>query len=274
MTYTYDTIAESECLRLYTLTCWIELDDYMIDVFRPPGTPETNLAKGWIQSIPGANITVNWHNSIRRIPLEGRLYMDGKHIDTHILPDKESHPWEAWDEYDVSFVQVSPKTRRCLTFANRTANAEGGQDALAKDDEWKEQIGTIRLEIRRAQMNGSVRSDRDIVFDGDNLEDRPAPGVAHSITLGDMVPENVRDALYVGGQPLDEDPWCTFIFRYRSLDFLLANDVIPEERLKEFIRPKTEPDIRDDPNRMLEYLRSRPGTVIGQPPPGSDSNPK
>ncbi|PPQ76165.1 hypothetical protein CVT26_009223 [Gymnopilus dilepis] len=200
----YHFIPGLRSLKVDQITCWIEGHHGPKYV----GSPRCsgNALSGWIESVAGQTFTVNWHNNQRDYNIEGALYIDGVLCDTHIVPEASSFPEDRWSIANIGFIQVSPTSRRNFVFTDTNTLLN---DDIPEAPSAANNLGTIRLEIRRVKVDKVETMKSDYVYQGEALTNR----------FGQEYPQPfVRPIKVVThGRRIDQEPMYTFTFMYRPL---------------------------------------------------------
>ncbi|CAA7271008.1 unnamed protein product [Cyclocybe aegerita] len=250
----------TQSLRVAGLTCWVNSGQRHKHVCSPKISPDGRTFTCWIESIAGQEFTVHWHNNVRNVALEGQLYIDGVLCDTHIIPDAHLSPQPHYATVHIGWAQTSDDTRQNFVFSNITPSS--GSTGLAfsqfspkmnsllilaltlliddddkiKSDNLADTFGTIKLEVRRIKLERKTKRQHDPVYTGQILRDAAVPitndGVLHQAKFGEEYHWPQRQIETVRGSRIDDEPWYTFIFKYRPLKELLRMNVVPDQFMR------------------------------------------
>ncbi|KDR73712.1 hypothetical protein GALMADRAFT_142164 [Galerina marginata CBS 339.88] len=249
----YHTIPDSKSLRVEQITCWVAGRCGPKYIGGPECSSEGNSFSGWIESSPGEEFTVSWHNNRRMEPMEGVLYIDGILCDPgHLILDEANYPEFKHSKVDLCFVQTSSFTRRNFVFAEVGVARDKG---VSRTNGLSPEVGTIKLEIRRITIKEAVSAQTDSVYRDGALSDITVPegskeSAPHHVQFSEAYPSAPKtDIVHVEGSRIDEEPLYTFTFYYRPIDVLLAKNLIPPEFQEPpaAILPRRRPIITLDP---------------------------
>ncbi|KAF9532850.1 hypothetical protein CPB83DRAFT_846479 [Crepidotus variabilis] len=243
----YHSIPSHSRLQVGQLTCWIEGTENPKVIGNPRPELDGNVFSCWIESVAGQvtlfllshrlfmrltsifmqEFTVNWHNNHRDVPLEGRLYLDGVHCDTQFMPERNHKPDAFWSTVVMDCAQISDQSRSTFHFSDLQDDEDEDEDHTGRVLDGS-QIGAIRLEVRRIQLANHIP----VVYVNNigkslgratNLTDV----TLHRTSLGKAYDHPQRRLIGTKAKNLDNNPWHTFIFRYRPLSFLVKYNLMP-----------------------------------------------
>ncbi|KAJ3502672.1 hypothetical protein NLJ89_g8779 [Agrocybe chaxingu] len=228
------SVPGTQSLRVAGLTCWVDSEKQHKHVCSPKISPDGRTFTCWIESKADQEFTVHWHNNVRNVALEGQLYIDGVLCDTHIIPDAHLSPQPHYATVRMGWAQTSGDTRQNFIFSNVTTPND---DDKIKSDNVADTFGTIRLEVRRIKLERKTKRQHDPVYAGQILRDAAVPiindGVLHQAKFGEEYHWPQRQIETVRGSRIDDDqPWYTFIFKYRPLKEFLRMNVVPDQFMR------------------------------------------
>jgi len=205
-------------------SAWVTSEGAELPIYKPTvdeGDGRTFTC--WIPSEEGKKFQVHWMDHNGGIATVGHIFFDGSKkgaCNGAILLGRK--PGEV---RSVSGAQVSYTGVRPFVFAK----LETTEDDFATTSTSSE-LGSIRLSIHRVIVTASEtgKHHEQIRAHGPVHEKSKKAG-SHVASYGQEEPTGTRPAflkcqLY---DPMDKNPYVRFIFRYRSLALLQANDIAP-----------------------------------------------
>ncbi|PBK93260.1 hypothetical protein ARMGADRAFT_1165491 [Armillaria gallica] len=182
-------------LQLGPYSAWVAFDGCDRRTYATEASQSGRCISGWIASEREKKFSVNWHNALRDIPLEGVVSIDGVVCSTHVMLDKSARPL-ALDEISISYARSSDFTRRDFVFSAIQVTDE---DEYLHTVDNRYTFGVIELELWR-------------------------------LAVSDVAARQPLRHQYVDlvtGTRIDEHPFVKFTFRYRSMDMLIAKGIAP-----------------------------------------------
>ncbi|KAI0356946.1 hypothetical protein OH77DRAFT_1423213 [Trametes cingulata] len=175
----------------------------------------------WIASEKGKNFSVHWGDESAKTLMDVEVFMDGRSVDrVQHSESKAEHLTHAY---------VGPDQVRRFAFAPLMLTGSSDDDK-ALHSKVSEELGTIRLTMTRAQgykkaSHKPFPGGRKVVDLGPVHERSKKAGV-HAVALGEI--ETTTSVSYVvDAIGLEKEPFATFIFRYRPIELLRANGIVP-----------------------------------------------
>ncbi|KAJ7574580.1 hypothetical protein C8J56DRAFT_748860, partial [Mycena floridula] len=183
----------------------------------------------WIASEANQNFSIGWQNAMRYDNIESMLFIDGVNCSRRIILDWNhfpSTPSESW----ISSFRTSLNNCRNFVFSEiEVTDDDSHMDCLP------EGFGSIRLDLWRyyvlniEQQPVTIFSQRystpslnAVVHEGAKMDGR------HCVQFGrKYTTTRIETADTVDGFRMDHKPLVTFIFRYKPLALLVADDIVP-----------------------------------------------
>ncbi|KAL0953201.1 hypothetical protein HGRIS_004456 [Hohenbuehelia grisea] len=195
-----------------------------------------NTVTCWIPSKVGKEFVVHWKDSARLITTSGQVKIDGKGMGGKIM------------RQDLSPF-ARPVTANMAGFAKSTteelpfifSNTELTDDDSYLHDSGVAELGLIELSLCRATVTKPlIAPSYSVPSAVGKVHERMKKGGAHSVQLGKSKPVKCS---FVQTQVLDSTPVAKFVFKYRPLDILQAQDIAP---LSASAKRKATPEENDD----------------------------
>ncbi|KAK0239482.1 hypothetical protein EDD85DRAFT_451376 [Armillaria nabsnona] len=232
-------------LQLGPYSAWVAFDGCDRRTYATEASQSGRCISGWIASEREKKFSVNWHNALRDIPLEGVVSIDGVVCSTHVMLDKSTRPL-APDEISISYARSSDFTRRDFVFSAIQVTGLfpcccGSTSFLRRtdEDEYLHTVdnqytfGVIELELwRLAVSDVAARQPLRHQYGKPSLEpqilhERSHKCGSHHVKFGDEYISRPSTVDLVTGTRIDEHPFVKFTFRYRSMDMLIAKGIAP-----------------------------------------------
>jgi len=189
---------------------WITSEGNKLAIYEPHLEPGKNTVTCWIPAEAGKNFAVNWEDQGTGIDSAAYITLDGFKVPGRYLFGRGI----AWR----TGVRTGPTTERPFAFGA----VDGGAPPKIQGDVKADQFGMIVLRIRQIARSDS-HSPNPV---------RPLPNSMKGenrfslcVKLGPEIPCSVQPAETWDFKPHDKEhpnSFVTFIFRYRSPDFLAA----------------------------------------------------
>ncbi|KAJ7574587.1 hypothetical protein C8J56DRAFT_1125121 [Mycena floridula] len=186
-----------------------------------------NEVSCWIASEQDKKFSITCYNERRDQNLQAVLTIDGVVCDRQMMFDAFNFPLEP-NMMKISSFRTSDSTCRDFVFSNIRVTDEAALGHVSD-------IGTIKLELWRFFFIGiqpmPVRPNTflcpDSTLGSQVIHERSKTIGSHRASLGEeyFVPRVIYKT--IDGSILDPSPLVTFIFRYRPLELLVANGVVP-----------------------------------------------
>ncbi|KAH7104409.1 hypothetical protein BKA62DRAFT_694578 [Auriculariales sp. MPI-PUGE-AT-0066] len=206
-------------LELQGFRAAVLVDGKRLDTYEP--SINGNTISGWIASEVGKGFTIQMEQTTNgfRPNFNQRTEIDGKEID---------HTCAGPDSFTLKGMRPTPTTFTTLQFAAlQTTEDQEKLDVKADPN-----LGTIRLTLNRRLRTGSGELSR-IVMNTPKAEvvhEQNKKLVLGGQTVGTGAVSSVEPVRYALSTPynlLDAIPYVTFVFKYRSREFLEAQEIVP-----------------------------------------------
>ncbi|KAK0211296.1 hypothetical protein DFS33DRAFT_367371 [Desarmillaria ectypa] len=216
-------------LQLGPYSAWVAFDGCDRRTYATEVLQSGRCIFGWIASEREKKFSVNWHNALRDIPLEGVVSIDGVVCSTHVMLDKATRPF-APDEISISYTRSSDLTRRDFVFSTTQVTDE--DEYLATVDN-QYAFGVIELELwRLAVSNVAARQPLRQQYGNPSLEpqilhERSKKCGSHHVKFGEEYISHPSTVDLVTGTRIDKHPFVKFTFKYKPMDMLIAKGIAP-----------------------------------------------
>ncbi|SJL12272.1 uncharacterized protein ARMOST_15695 [Armillaria ostoyae] len=250
-------------LQLGPYSAWVAFDGCDRRTYATEASQSGHCISGWIASEREKKFSVNWHNALRDIPLEGVVSIDGVVCSTHVMLDKSTRPL-APDEISISYARSSDFTRRDFAFSTIQVTDED-EYLHTVDDRYT--FGVIELELWRLAVSDVTASQPlrhqygKPSLEPQMLHERSQKCGSHHVIFGDEYISRPSTVDLVTGARIDEHPFVKFTFRYRSMDMLIAKGIAPGRAEQAHEEMQTE--IRHLEAR-LKFLKSSVGQTCAE----------
>ncbi|EJD49569.1 hypothetical protein AURDEDRAFT_161127 [Auricularia subglabra TFB-10046 SS5] len=214
---------------------WISCEGEPLTEYEKQIDPkEPDIVTCWVPSKAGANFSVCWQNdNKKKTATSGHVFIDGNDVASAIMrPERKSH-------VERSGAKTSSSNIRQFKFA--ALELTDDDNIAPRVDPSAQHIGTIRLEITRVILGAEVPFQATNVENRGPVHERAKKAGVHVTKFGATQRSAKGKSAAVSNAPYDHDrttPWVTFVFRYRSHDFLMAQNIIPNP-LKRRATPQT-----------------------------------
>ncbi|KAK0439549.1 hypothetical protein EV421DRAFT_842913 [Armillaria borealis] len=216
-------------LQLGPYSAWVAFDGCDRRTYATETSQSGRCISGWIASEQEKKFSVNWHNALRDIPLEGVVSIDGVVCSTHVMLDKSTRPL-APDEISISYARSSDFTRRDFVFSTIQVTDE---DEYLHTVDNRYTFGVIELELWRLAVS-DVAACQPLrhqygkpSLEPQMLHERSQKCGSHHVIFGEEYISRPSTVDLVTGTRIDEHPFVKFTFRYRSMDMLIAKGIAP-----------------------------------------------
>jgi len=225
-------------------SAWISVDgtalkEYNIEV------SNGNKATCWIASEAGKMFSVNWRDSNRSDRVSGFIHLDGILCGGKTVPPTYHGVSRMSVNVQMSTISTSIMTEKPFLFSSLE---------LTDDDSYLDRqaaltnLGEISVEIWRVAIVPNAVP-HGIQFPEDQkVHEKSKKAMAHRVKLGDDIFTPQKQPL--GVKKLDGAPLVTFTFKYRSLDVLKANGIVPAAT--ENKRPAVAQEVEDVKPETIE----------------------
>ncbi|KAI0643770.1 hypothetical protein C8Q79DRAFT_153370 [Trametes meyenii] len=200
-------------LELNGYTAHIICDGAELDVYGVKNEDPRTISC-WVASEEGKKFSVSWGDKSSLTCFKVEIYMDGRVV------ARKAH--QLVSSSLCSGVYVEPGTERPFIFSRLVLT----DDENVVSTHTYEDLGTVRLTMTRFQ--GFEPSDTPTTVAASEIgpvhETSKKAGV-HAVSFGDAKRVLVKRVVTPIG--LEREPFATFIFRYRPIELLRANDIVP-----------------------------------------------
>ncbi|KAK0211703.1 hypothetical protein IW262DRAFT_354715 [Armillaria fumosa] len=239
-------------LQLGPYSAWVAFDGCDRQTYATEASQCGRCVSGWIASERDKKFSVNWHNALRDIPLEGVVSIDGVVCSTHVMLDKSTRPL-APDEISISYARSSDFTRRDFVFSTIQVTDE---DEYLHTVDNRYTFGVIELELwRLAVSDVATRQPLRHQYGKPSLEpqmlhERSLKGGSHHVKFGEEYISRPSTVDLVTGTRIDERPFVKFTFNYRSMNMLIAKGIAPGRTEQKMLR-------REEIQAEIRHLEAR-----------------
>ncbi|KAJ7354656.1 hypothetical protein DFH08DRAFT_934080 [Mycena albidolilacea] len=210
------------------ISCWVEIENSAAPEYHIETFDDHKLVTCWIASEVGKKFSVSWRNSFLPAPTAGHVFMDGIECGGRVIwgpgPMRATH-------------EGVTDTRTVKSFVFSPLTVTDDDDFL--QDSPNRKLGCIEVAIYPIQIFGFV------------------PAVSNSSTLSEIkIHERSKKSNAVAHR-FTGPPLVTFVFKYRPLDTLRANGVMPSPpqlKIKPALELPLEPH-SDDEQSDAEEIR-------------------
>ncbi|KAI0664066.1 hypothetical protein C8Q70DRAFT_945043 [Cubamyces menziesii] len=181
--------------------------------------PDAKTVSCWIASKEGKSFTVHWADETGETVMGVETFMDGR------LVDDDAHDKRREGEclgFYVTGQQMRPFIFSSLNLTDSDNDEHATQTVPSE-------LGTIRVVMTRVQEY----RDSDEVFVAPavsaigSIDERSKKAGSHAVSMGDIKEIEALNITKVHTIGEEEEPFATFIFRYRPLAHLQANNIVP-----------------------------------------------
>ncbi|TFK69682.1 hypothetical protein BDN72DRAFT_959377 [Pluteus cervinus] len=206
-------------------TAWIEVNGKHLPEFGSTVSDDLQTVSCWVPSEAGKEFAVCWKDSTSLYALEGWVSVDGMSCGGICEPT-----WTLNKEmtYRKDYISTSGTSGRALMFSN----VELTDDDSYLQHNQLENLGEIKISLYEVQVLGMTpgaahaSSTADSLAENAKVHERSKKGLGHRVGLGKVVakiPTSVINRNRIRSV-------ATFIFRYRPLAILQANEIAPIEQ--------------------------------------------
>jgi len=226
-------------------SAWISVDgralkEYNIEI------SNGDSATCWIPSEAGKRFAVNWRDSNRTERISSFVKLDGTDCGGNIVAPAFPGMPLAPVTVQKSTISTSIMTEKPFLFSPLELTDD---DSFLDRHVTVNNLGEISIEIWRVSAI-AVTETHGIQFPEDQkVHERSKKALAHCVKLGDEIFAPQRQPVRV--RKADIAPLVTFTFKYRSLDMLKANGIVPI--VVEHKRPAAaQPEVEDAKKGVIE----------------------
>ncbi|TRM64549.1 hypothetical protein BD626DRAFT_492184 [Schizophyllum amplum] len=203
-------------MKIERIECWIEVDDEALDEYGTETSDDGKKCSTWIPSEEGQIFSIFWRDPKRTRCTSGDVDIDGVELGTVVL---EPRPIRINDVACYDCVYISPTQGRDLRFGALKLTDD---DACTERDQ--QRVGEVSVTIWRSRVIGRNPYGGVSIDQPQMVHEKTKKGLAHTVIFGEV--EELEEAAYgVDTEAIDDEPFATFTFRYRSLDLLRANGI-------------------------------------------------
>jgi len=234
-------------MKINDFEAWIAVDDTPLQQYDIKMDTTSNSATCWIPSEVDKEFSIDWRKLVPETVCGGYVYLDGEYTACHILQET------GLQSSSIRRVTISPTHYKPMVFSA----LDSTDDDLYLYSDSSRQLGEIRLEIWSVEIGEElIVTD---VFPGvgkGKIHERSKKAIAHQIKLGD---EQLFQEPPIGVETTRVAHLATFVFKYRSIDLLRANGIVPPEPRAEGKRKANavESDEEDADAKELKALRKK-----------------
>ncbi|OJT06216.1 hypothetical protein TRAPUB_2938 [Trametes pubescens] len=239
-------------------SAWITCDDMELAEFEPRFDEKNRTVTCWIAGPVGKAFIVHWRDHGSQVDSASYIYFDGFKVSGQFL--------FGYGEELRRGVRVSPQEDRSFVFSKIEADDGVGFGNLKPH----KNVGSIMLEIKQVQRMESF----------DLPQVRAAPPVIRGhrpegeviVKYGETRAAPIQKPTWKirPYDPNDPGPFVTFIFRYRTHDWLLSQGIVgPDEAI---FREAPEPWPLHDPGALMTPSTGSTALTVSELPPDEDED--
>ncbi|KIJ54688.1 hypothetical protein M422DRAFT_41929 [Sphaerobolus stellatus SS14] len=220
-----------------------ELPQYSVNIEEKPGSlpdvPTFYTVSCWIPSQAGKEFVINIDFDAQ-IEQKIRRTLE-LHVDGHFLLNKRYHQMSTFP-HSIESMETEDNTERAFVFTMLNLTDE----EVVEESTNLNKLGTIRLSIKRQELLYSIRRppiDRTkqrrppkALLTSPSVHETSKKAGCHRVLLGEPRQSKKpstgpihRSGMIRTYSNVDDGPFLTFIFHYRSADILRANEIMPLE---------------------------------------------
>ncbi|SJL15757.1 uncharacterized protein ARMOST_19262 [Armillaria ostoyae] len=202
-------------VKLNSVSAWISVDDVPLPEFGEEVSQADRKVTCWIPSEAGKTFYINWkHEDLYRNDCTtGWAYVDGKFVSGRILDPGN-------DTARVTGVNTSDVTVRPIMFTS----LELTDDEELIHSSTLSELGEISIEIWRVERLARSSFQSPGFDEVGKIHERSKKAIAHCVKTGDDI-TLPKPVIFDKVKKLSH--LVTFIFKYRPLGMLQANDIAP-----------------------------------------------
>ncbi|KAI0263348.1 hypothetical protein BC834DRAFT_886848 [Gloeopeniophorella convolvens] len=240
-------------LRLREFAAWITSDGCHLPVYEPVIDKSNSRVTCWLACEEGKNFTVHWRDGGSQIDTAAYITLDGYKVPGRYIYGK--------GEASRSGLRIGRDTERPFVFARHEDEALG---ILTDPQVDMKQLGTIVLRIRRISVTEIGKRNPTPQIPSSMQANNQAFDV--TIGFGSPVPTS-NQVPTISFESYDKEhpgSYVTFIFRYRTREFLELHNLIPVDTAPKGI--KEESSWGQPPRSVRGSVAERPRKVSGRRP--------
>ncbi|KAJ7063448.1 hypothetical protein C8F01DRAFT_957381, partial [Mycena amicta] len=236
-------------------SAWITVEGQLVSELLVAEDAKTARVSCWIPSLPGQNFTVHWKDHGGKVDTAAYIWLDGFLVPGRFLFGE--------GEASRDGVRSSENTQRPFVFR------ELEEDEPSTDSANKE-VGMITLKIKRIERLAGRPANTLQEIRQDTLGKRKAGEIR--VEFGDEQPTYMQYPFTWSVRPLDDGKtYVSFVFRYRSRDWLRMQGIMPESHGVPSSSPKT--DTRRVSSAPAVPIPDTPKTILMTPRESPDPTP-
>ncbi|KAJ3554593.1 hypothetical protein NM688_g3024 [Phlebia brevispora] len=258
-------------LDFITAAVYADGNTLPLEEFDTRYSQDKTRARCYLASHAGTNFRVSLFNHSQDTDLSCALYVDGALTCRHLI-------WRG-NRTDILGVDIDEETVRPFQFSSIELTDNDGVATVPRNSRIVEHIGTLRCELFRVNV---VRESRQeyvnygipiAMRDHMVLHERTKKVGAHRVRLGEgvIIRPRTRTHLVNCIDPLSSAPYKTFLFRYRPIEMLQAQGIVPLRRPESIDANGARPGPNEaGPSSLLTSIRTATvslptGGMVGEP---------
>ncbi|KAH7884284.1 hypothetical protein F5I97DRAFT_1929160 [Phlebopus sp. FC_14] len=228
-----------------TFRAGIQVDGAILPTYDVETSFQDNTVTCWIASEAGKTFSVVWQDrdTSRSHSLLGDVTIDGVSGGGGIIRPLPPH-------MKVTGLMVSAELKYINTSVTTAKPLAFSKLQLTDEDEYLHStpsgLGEIVLTLRPGVVVGPGLQPANGPNLNNKVHERSKKAFTHCIGFGDEIQVPMRHTLQV--QHLTPKPSVTFVFRYRPLDRLIADGIVPSPPSLKRAAPQEEPEEEDQPH--------------------------
>jgi len=206
-------------MKLRGFLAWILVDGKEVNQYGVE-TKESKVTC-WIPSEAGKKFTVRWKDSApyRDVVTAGYVYLDGIRCGGRFINRSVG---TQVDTVERSSAATSITTERPYVFSPIEFTDD---DTSFNQNASLHALGEISIEIWRVEMGRAISDPNTIFPEEQKVNERSKKALVHRVKLGEEV--QAMQSPVCPCNKLDLEPAVTFVFKYRPLEMLKANGLVP-----------------------------------------------
>ncbi|KAK0199177.1 hypothetical protein F5146DRAFT_123620 [Armillaria mellea] len=202
-------------VRFDSLSAWISVDDVPLPEFGQEVSQVDRKATCWVPSEAGKTFHINWKHEDLFGCTGGWAFVDGKYVSGQLMDISLGQNTAC-----ITGVATSAITEQPIMFTSLelTDNDDFLHNAASPE------LGEIKVDLWVVQKMDSLPFQITNFDDAGKIHERSKKAISHCATTGDEV-DLPRPMTFRNVRKLNH--LVTFIFRYRPLGVLQANDIAP-----------------------------------------------
>ncbi|KII84412.1 hypothetical protein PLICRDRAFT_167971 [Plicaturopsis crispa FD-325 SS-3] len=213
-------------LQSNDFAAWVEVDNEKLTTYGEETQNSGKTVTGWIPSQAGKAFSVHWKDMAmkRKDLMAGFVSLDGFSCGGNIIRPFHERTGADTAEVKKDCVYTSSTTIRKFTFSQLETTDD---DRSLKDTSALKNVGEIEIKVWRVTKGAVRAASYAAVPQSEKVHERSKKAMSHRVGFESAKADRPAPATTVDVNYVDKEPLVTFLFKYRSLDQLKANGIIP-----------------------------------------------